>query len=125
MKKRILYLLTIVCFGAYFAGQILTASAGPAPKLILDEVPVCGHAEESVDENGDIYFAGEGECLKEVGPQQVDDERVPTAIKLVHTGTEIRDPISTAGIVITFFVLVALTVLWIGMVRNWNRAEDA
>ena len=112
MKQRILTILMILCLGAYFAGQILTADAGlesaPIPTEIL-QVDNC----DSADCSSGLIVAEDGA------------DRVPTAIKLVYTGTDIRDPISTAGIVFIFFVLLALSVLWISMIRNWNRLEDS
>ena len=108
----------ILCLGVYFAGQILTADAGLVNTPIPTEVIQVDHCE-----GGELSESDE--CGNHLVISDENEDRVPTAIKLVYTGTEIRDPISTAGIVFIFFVLMALSLLWISMIRNWNRLEDA
>ena len=108
----------ILSLGVYFAGQILTADAGYVSAPIPAEVTQSDSCDPT---NGE---AGDQNCSNDLIVTDGGDERVPTAIKLVYTGTEIRDPISTAGIVFIFFVLLALSVLWMGMIRNWNRFPE-
>ncbi len=125
MKQWILYIIMILSLGVYFSGQILTADAGPqalhlnSQSSLLVQQVICEPDTDS--ETGEIILAEGDGCPDNLSVEDGNDERVPTAVKLVYTGTEIRDPVSTAGIVFIFFVLVALTVLWIGVIRHWNR----
>ena len=114
MKHRILYIIMILSLGAYFAGQILTADAGGVSSSSFSEIL-------QVDDCASLHGADSDECANDLVVVDQSEERVPTAIKLVYTGTEIRDPVSTAGIVFIFFVLLALSGLWMSMIRNWNR----
>lgn len=110
----------ILSLGVYFSGQILTADARSNQQTpISAQQDVC--QTHTDPETGEIYFVDGDECPDDLLVAGTNEDRVPTAVKLVYTGTEIRDPVSTAGIVLIFFVLVALTVLWIGVIRHWNR----
>lgn len=129
MKKQAAYLSFISFLLAFaFFGQLVTAKASEPfqDELIPNPTPVCEFNTNLVENGEDFYFSDDGKCLK--GPvavsQSEGEDRIPTSIKLVSTGTEIRDPISTAGIFVTFLILIALTVFWLGTIKKWNRQPD-
>ena len=120
MKRSVIYIIMILSLGVYFSGQILTADAGSNHQTtVFVQQNACQTRTDP--DTGEIYFVDGDGCPDDLLVAEANEDRVPTAVKLVYTGTEIRDPVSTAGIVLIFFVLVALTVLWIGVIRNWNR----
>jgi len=124
MKKQFKYLSCVFfLFSVIFFGQFVTAHArevryeppGPEP------TPVCEHNANSTEDGDEFYFSEDGECLLAPVASSLDDGDVPTAIKLISTSTEISDPVSTAGILLTFFILIALTIFWLTTIRKWNR----
>ena len=89
--------------------------------------PVCQYNANSVEDGEQFYFPEDGECLVEPVAQVFGEfngnGRVPTAVKLVSTTTEIRDPVSTTGIVLIFLSLIGLTFFWIATIKNWDREQ--
>lgn len=125
MKRRIFYTVLIVCFGAYFAGQYLIAAADSMPEPIaLKQVESCTNGGDQTTVEGEIYFSVDGDCLHNADTDEGSAERVPTAIKLVYSGSEPADPVSITGIALIFFSLVILTAGWLTLIRNWNRASS-
>lgn len=124
MKKQAVYLsCTFFLLSAIFFSQFVTASAweadlqDPTP----EPTPACEYNSNSIEDGEEFYFSEDGECLKAPVSAGLANDEVPTAIKLISTSTEIRDPVSTAGIVLTFFVLIGLTIFWLTTIKKWNR----
>ena len=132
MKKKAAYLSAIIlififAFAIYWnpvnAGGETDGDPLPSP------TPVCQYNANSVEDGKQFYFPEDGECLAEPIAQVFDefnaDERVPTAVKLVSTSTEIRDPVSTTGIILIFLFLIGLTFFWIATIKKWDRVGPA
>lgn len=117
--KFVLGLLLLVPLAPVYAGLLADEEPIPSP------TPVCQYNANSVEDGEQFYFPDDGECLAEPIAQvitEMTDGRVPTSVKLVSTSTEIRDPVSTVGIIVIFLLLVALTLFWLATIKKWDRS---
>lgn len=123
MKKQATF-ISIVSFALaiIFFGQLVTVSAWEKLEKVPTPEPtqICAFNDESAEEGGQFYFSEDGECLQAPILLGDGDARVPTSIQLISSGTESRDPVSTLGTIVIFFILIALTVFWLATIKKWN-----